>query len=195
MIKTIEVDLSNTISKSNQKSNKNHNVGEPTKKSIQKTPQNQQKKRVITTTEKWNVSSPNTHFECIKQIHTNTIQEENKELCKLISQEIQRKISGYRAQDVHKSLLLESAFVDIDKVLELLIKMENLCFYCKEPVQVLYENVREPKQWTLDRIDNDFGHNKDNVMIACLNCNLRRRTMYHERYVFTKQLNIVKTET
>jgi hypothetical protein len=23
-------------------------------------------------------------------------------------------------------------------------------------------------------------------------CNLRRRTMYHERYVFTKQLNVVK---
>jgi hypothetical protein len=25
-----------------------------------------------------------------------------------------------------------------------------------------------------------------------LTCNLRRRTMYHERYVFTKQLNVVK---
>lgn len=190
MIKTIHVDLSNTISKSNQKSN----IGEPDKKNIEKTPQNQQKKRVITTTEKWNVGSPNTHFECIKQIHTNTIPEENKDLCKLITQEIQRKISGYRAQDIQKSLFLESAFIDFDKVLELMIKTENLCFYCKEPVQVLYENVREPKQWSLDRIDNDFGHNKENVMIACLNCNLRRRTMYHERYVFTKQLNIVKTD-
>jgi hypothetical protein len=25
-----------------------------------------------------------------------------------------------------------------------------------------------------------------------LNCNLRRRTMYHERYLFTKQLSVVK---
>ena len=49
------------------------------------------------------------------------------------------------------------------------------------------------KQWTLERIDNGMGHNKDNVEIACLLCNLRRRTMYHERYVFTKQMmNVVK---
>jgi hypothetical protein len=47
-------------------------------------------------------------------------------------------------------------------------------------------------QWTLERIDNDLGHNKNNVEIACLNCNLRRRTMYHERYLFTKELNIIK---
>ena len=59
-------------------------------------------------------------------------------------------------------------------------------------VNVLYKNVREPLQWTLERIDNDYGHNHDNVTIACLECNLRRRTMYHERYVFTKQLVIKK---
>jgi len=61
-------------------------------------------------------------------------------------------------------------------------------------VHILYENVREPLQWTLERIDNDFGHNKNNVEIACLNCNLRRRTMYHERYLFTKELSIVKKQ-
>jgi hypothetical protein len=59
-------------------------------------------------------------------------------------------------------------------------------------VQILYEYVRESNQWTLERLDNDFGHNKGNVEIACLNCNLRRRTMYHERYLFTKELSIVK---
>ena len=59
-------------------------------------------------------------------------------------------------------------------------------------VEILYEKVREPKQWTLDRIDNRYGHNKENVLIACLDCNVRRKTMYHERYAFTKQLNIVK---
>jgi len=59
-------------------------------------------------------------------------------------------------------------------------------------VSVLYEIVREPMQWTLERINNDFGHNYGNVEIACLNCNLHRRTMYHERYLFTKELNIIK---
>jgi hypothetical protein len=75
-----------------------------------------------------------------------------------------------------------------------MIESKNQCYYCKEDVQVLYENVREPKQWTLDRINNKMGHNHGNLLIACLNCNLRRRTMHTERYVFTKQLNIVKRE-
>jgi len=59
---------------------------------------------------------------------------------------------------------------------------------------VLYKSVREPKQWSVERINNDYGHNKNNVTIACLSCNLSRRTMYHERYRFTKQLIIDKKE-
>lgn len=54
--------------------------------------------------------------------------------------------------------------------------------------------LEKPKQWTLDRIDNDIGHYSDNVVIACLSCNLHRKTMYHERFLFTKQLNIIKKE-
>ena len=59
-------------------------------------------------------------------------------------------------------------------------------------MQLLYRHVRESTQWTLERIDNDHGHNRNNVEIACLGCNLRRRCMYHERFVFTKQLQIRK---
>ena len=50
------------------------------------------------------------------------------------------------------------------------------------------------KQWSLERIENQYGHNKENVEIACLSCNLGRRTMYHERYLFTKQLEIIKKD-
>ena len=82
--------------------------------------------------------------------------------------------------------------MNLQNVLDLMIQYENKCFYCKENVNVLYEYVREPKQWTLERLDNKFGHNTDNVVIACLSCNLRRKTMYHERFLFTKQLNIIK---
>jgi len=96
---------------------------------------------------------------------------------------------------MYKKIYSEPNFVTMDNVLQLMEKCENKCFYCKKMVHVLYENVREPMQWTLERIDNDFGHNSNNVEIACLNCNLRRRTMYHERYLFTKELNIVKQDT
>ena len=111
---------------------------------------------------------------------------------KEIHRQINYKIHSYRSQDLKKSLYDESKFVDHTYVMELLLEKKLLCFYCRESVQLMYETVRDGKQWTLDRMDNSMGHNRGNVEIACLTCNLRRRTMYHERYVFTKQMNVVK---
>ena len=59
---------------------------------------------------------------------------------------------------------------------------------------ILYEVSRELKQWTLDRIDNDKGHNNDNYHLACLDCNLKRRRQTDVKFLFTKQLKIVKHE-
>ena len=47
-------------------------------------------------------------------------------------------------------------------------------------------------QWTLDRIDNERPHTKDNILISCLECNLKRRRMDKDKFEFTKKLNIVK---
>lgn len=107
-------------------------------------------------------------------------------------QEINKKISGYKHQDVLKHIFNKRVFVDILYIINILILCNLDCYYCKEKVNVIYQQVRDPKQWSLERIDNTFGHNKGNTVIACLYCNLRRRTMYHERYVFTKQLKLVK---
>jgi len=109
-----------------------------------------------------------------------------------IHRQINYKIHSYRSQDLKKSLYDESKFVDYTYVMELLREKRLLCFYCRESTTLMYDTVRDGKQWTLDRMDNSMGHNRGNVEIACLTCNLRRRTMYHERYVFTKQLNVVK---
>jgi hypothetical protein len=108
-----------------------------------------------------------------------------------IQQQLRNKRTGYRHQDVLKHIYDECAFVTEHQIVELLIRAEFKCFYCSEYVEVIYENVRHPKQWSLDRIDNSLGHNGENVEIACLACNLRRRTMYHERYVATKQMRVV----
>ena len=35
---------------------------------------------------------------------------------------------------------------------------------------------------------------KNNIEISCLSCNIRRRCMYHDRFRFTKQLNLVKLD-
>jgi hypothetical protein len=113
-----------------------------------------------------------------------------------IGEELRRqvcaKISGYKCQDVKKGLYDESKFVCFDDVIALMNSRKMACFYCKKQALLFYEYSRDSAQWTLERIDNKHGHNTDNVEIACLNCNLRRRTMYHERYVFTKQMGTVR---
>jgi len=112
----------------------------------------------------------------------------------IILRHISIKIQSYKTQDQKNKILDTIHFVDIEFVINLLKKSKMRCFYCKEWVQLLYQHVREPKQWTLERINNDIGHNKDNVEIACLSCNLRRRCMYHERFLFTKQMKIIKSD-
>lgn len=151
-------------------------------------------KRVITETKVWDFNENelliDNQITYIQQIfEQNTI--DNKP-CKIIIQQIKKKILGYKSQDIMKSKYNPDKFVDISTIIELLNTCKNQCYYCKKNTNVLYENVREPRQWTLDRIDNDEGHNKDNLLIACLTCNLRRKLMHTERYAFTKQLTIIK---
>jgi hypothetical protein len=112
----------------------------------------------------------------------------------IIQSHIKMKIGSYKIQDIKKSMYEESQFITYEYILNKL--KENMkCCYCHNPVYVLYERVRDPRQWTVERIDNYYGHNIGNVGIACLGCNLRRNTMYIQRFVDTKNIcqgNVVK---
>ena len=143
------------------------------------------KKRKVINTDRWT----NTIGTC--DISESQILLENPAKSAFIHQQIKNKIHSYRSQDIEKNILDEENLADLSGVLMKLSDAGYTCYYCKDPVQLLYENVREPKQWTLERIDNKKGHILDNVEIACLSCNLRRRTMKVERYVMTKNIRVV----
>ena len=113
---------------------------------------------------------------------------------KTMMQQIKQKISGYKRQDIIKNVWNEAEFVDISHVIRKMIDSRLLCYYCKEQMNVLYEVSREMKQWTIDRIDNDKGHNNDNYHLACLECNLKRRRQTDDKFLFTKQLKIIRHE-
>jgi hypothetical protein len=156
-------------------------------------------KRVITQNKKWVFTEEDLKIEKqqellkeIIQVLKNEKKENLNKNTKILFQQLNQKIYGYKNQDIEKSLFMPTEFIDINFIIYKLIEYP-ICYYCKEPVQLIYEFVREPKQWTLDRIDNSRGHNRDNVEISCLRCNLRRRIMHHERFVFTKQLVIKKS--
>jgi len=105
--------------------------------------------------------------------------------------ELQKKLNSYKQQDIKKDKN-ENGLISYQELLEKLVISKLRCYYCKKEALLLYENNREQKQWTLDRLDNSCGHTKDNVVIACLKCNLERRCLNDEKFLFTKQMRLIK---
>jgi hypothetical protein len=112
---------------------------------------------------------------------------------KIVSQQINKKIAGYKQQDVFKKRLNTEKFLDFESVIRQMRECVLKCRYCKIEMFVLYDISREMKQWSVDRIDNNLGHNIDNFYLSCLECNLQKRRRADDKYLFTKQLTIVKT--
>jgi hypothetical protein len=112
----------------------------------------------------------------------------------LVKKQIMSKLNNYKQQDVLKKVHDERKLIHLDQVIGKLQESGLKCLYCKEEVYLLYKMVREMKQWTLDRIDNDIGHFHDNVVISCLDCNLKRRKKSSHAFLFTKQMNIVRVD-
>lgn len=102
---------------------------------------------------------------------------------------IDRKVNGYKQQDIRRSLLNKETLITREEVIGKLQDSQLHCHYCKCEVKILFRMVRDPRQWTLDRIDNDSGHSDANTVISCLRCNLKRRRM--DKEVFETTRNIV----
>ena len=111
---------------------------------------------------------------------------------KTLTQLLSRKLLGYKQQDIKNDIFSKIHFITQQNTMEKLVESKMKCIYCKESMLFVYDTIREPKQWTLDRIDNEMGHNSNNVVICCLGCNLERRNTNMEKFLFTKQLRIFK---
>jgi 5-methylcytosine-specific restriction endonuclease McrA len=111
-----------------------------------------------------------------------------------VIREIDTKRKAYIYQDKHHEIYDPRYTVTTDRIVELLVGAELLCHYCREICQVAYKEAMCRRQWTLDRIDNNYGHNDTNVVIACLDCNLKRGTMDAERFRQGKQFTFRKVE-
>ena len=177
--------------------NSNENI-----KNIQKK-EKEKKMRVETST--WGLNNDDlafkTQLELLRQLNISLINDKtndttkfnkpNKEIQMLISH-IKSKISSYKHQDILKKKLNNQEFVSFVDVVTLLNDSNMKCYYCDCETYLLYEIVREMKQWSLDRINNDIGHNKNNLVICCLECNLKRRRTNKDAFFFTKNLKITK---
>ncbi len=119
------------------------------------------------------------------------------EIEKKIISEIKVKLSSYINQDKTKKKLKcgeKGDKISLHNILEKMLTSKHKCYYCKNTYEILYEYTREPKQWTLERINNDLGHTNENCVVSCLECNLKRRTTDIKKFEFTKNLKITKKE-
>ena len=165
------------------------------KKLTNKSPGDEIKKRVKT--EKWTFSEEHYKYEnqliMITDISNNKLNYTN-EVSKIAIQEINTKIYSYKQQDIIKKRYDENKFLTFDSIINKMIDCMLKCRYCKKEINVLYDISREMTQWSVDRINNDLGHNIDNYHLACLECNLKRRRRSDENFLFTKQLHIIKQD-
>jgi len=124
----------------------------------------------------------------LNEFYMNNVCDNNK----ILRSELLKKINSYKTQDLSKNKYNSNTFISLNEVVEKLVSSKLKCYYCRQNVLLLYKNVRDGFQWTLDRIDNDKDHSNDNTIIACLKCNLQRRTRDKDVFLFSKQLKINK---
>jgi hypothetical protein len=157
----------------------------------------EKEKKMRVETKTWGLGNDELSFETQLQL-LNTIFNKNdkkrdKHIAMIVSH-IKAKICSYKQQDILKGKLLETEFVSFTDVIDLLNESKMRCHYCACETYLLYEIVRENKQWSLDRINNEIGHNRNNLLIACLECNLKRRRTNKDAFFFTKNLQIVRLD-
>jgi hypothetical protein len=110
----------------------------------------------------------------------------------VVTKSIDKKILCYKYQDIKKKIHDINTIISFQEVKDKLINCDFKCNYCNKIVKVLYKIVRDPLQWTLDRIDNKKNHSNENTLISCLKCNIKRRNINKDSFEFTKNLVIVK---
>jgi len=97
---------------------------------------------------------------------------------------ISKKMNGYKSQDKKRGWISTIELTDILEILE-----KKYCCYCEKEVLVVYDTKLHPMQWTLDRINNNLPHNKENVVLSCLKCNLKRRKTPIGHFLFSKNVS------
>ena len=125
-----------------------------------------------------------------------------------IKRAIQKKLKQYIYQDKGKEYMNvireyktdsieyfnnEHLYITCDEIIQKMVDQQLRCYYCIEPVFILYRYKRYNKQWTLERLNNHKGHIANNCVIACLQCNISRGDIInYSDFKYTKQVKINK---
>jgi hypothetical protein len=95
--------------------------------------------------------------------------------CKVCGDEIHitimKLIRSSKQSDKKKNIYDETNFIDYEFCKELIKESGKFCYYCDIELQYIEYNDTLA---TIERLDNDIGHIKENCVIACRTCNFSR---------------------
>jgi len=98
-----------------------------------------------------------------------------RNLCKLCKDEIKitiiNMINKSKQSDKKYNRYNQTEFIDKCFVKNLIDDCENKCYYCSCDLQYI---IYQGNLATIERLDNNIGHNKGNCVICCRTCNLSR---------------------
>jgi hypothetical protein len=80
-------------------------------------------------------------------------------------------IRSSKQSDKKKNIYDETNFIDYEFCKELIKESGKFCYYCDIELQYIEYNDTLA---TIERLDNDIGHIKENCVIACRTCNFSR---------------------
>lgn len=129
--------------------------------------------------------------EFINKLYLDQTNSNDISINKLYNSEINKKLNSYINQDTLKGLE-NMNIIKKEDLLERFIISKLKCNFCNDTVNIFYREVREKKQWTLDRINNNLPHSIENVHICCLECNIKRRNRNYDKFLLSKQIKLEK---
>ena len=77
-----------------------------------------------------------------------------------------QRLKNYSYQDQDTRRYNAKKFIKMNEVEDLFKKQSSRCFHCWENLTL--------ETWTLDRINNNYGHETGNCLLSCLRCNTQR---------------------
>lgn len=113
-------------------------------------------------------------------------EEEPAGVTRRVLMEIRSKRRGYQEQDKKRGWNPGNVLSE-RYIAEQMLVQKMRCWHCSAGVHVLYRDRYDPFQWSIDRLDNDKGHTRDNVVVSCMRCNLRRGNVSIRSFTVTKR--------
>jgi len=100
------------------------------------------------------------------------------------------KIASHRSYDKKNNMYDETEFINFEDIFMKLCRHKGKCYYCSQNLKILNYRRYQSNQMSIDRLDSSIGHCKQNTVISCLHCNIKKGSKTQTEYKKTLSLEI-----